>query len=142
MSDRFGEVDHDGLGSEVPREWTYDPASDRPLVDQDCLKRAQAIMVRDEGPMQKYLRQQWDVAQAGARVTIDALRRMYPTEAEYLQQINATYEIEAALVHATKLCEHLALVSAEMLGDVMHRAEMGRLTRTELDELEKESTDG
>lgn len=108
--------------------WTYDATIDRPQVDPEILSRARDGRLAEETPMERYLRQQWEVATAAARVALDALRRMWPLEAAHLQESDGAYEIEAALVHATKLSEHLALAAKDVIGDLMYEAEMGRGT--------------
>lgn len=124
------------------RHWASQPVETLPIIEHEPEREpAHALRLQRETPMERYLRQQWEVATASTRVALDALRRMWPLEAAHLHEIDAAYEIDAALVHATKLAEHLALAAKEIVGELMYAAEMGRLTAAQLEDAEG-GTDG
>lgn len=115
----------------------FDPPQGRPEPDRELLARAHNYLISTETPMQRYVRQQWEVAMASSRVALDAWRRIYPIEAaDALSEGGRTLasEVDNALSRA-----YLALDTlADELEGVRHEAQTGDLTIEQLTLMERE----
>jgi hypothetical protein len=118
--------------------WAYDEPAHRPEPNEEIARRAHALMLAGESVMEKYLRQQWEVATAAVRVAMDALRKLYPEEMPSLRGMgdpgdDAAHEVEFALNHIEQAFVHLDGASEPMLGELMHRATLGLASKEEVD---------
>lgn len=115
-------------------EAVSDPIVQRPQTDEQILARAHNHLLKNEDPMEAYVRQQWEATIGACRVALDAWRRVWPAEAAdslpETEQRKAK-EIENRLSEAVHLLNGL---SEEMLG-VVHRALVGDLTHADLNEM-------
>ncbi len=106
-----------------------DPIAERFRPDQDLVARAQAHMLDTETEAQRYRRQQWEHALGAARVAMDSLRAIWPSERLALG--GSADELSRACEAAEDLVISLDALSPTMLGDAVIAVLLGEVTSVE-----------
>lgn len=104
-----------------------DPIASRFVPDQALVNRAHNRMLQAEGPLAKFVRQQWDVAFGATRVALDSLREIWPTDTRDLDQDTRVFLMEA-LQHLEDAYHCLDSVAEAMVGQLVVDVQMGRIT--------------
>lgn len=100
-----------------------DPPTERPQPDKESLALAHNHMIHNETPIQRYIRQQWDVTFGAMRVAMDAWRRIYPAETSYEFSEYQQRVVEAIARDIEQTIVNLDSLSSSVRGDIMHEAE-------------------
>lgn len=115
----------------------------RPVPNEDLLRRSFAVLEAEETSMAKYLREEHSAAIGGARVGMDALRRIWPIEIDHLAptQAGEGEKLPDTMKRAHVLIEdaYLALdrVAQYFHGPLVQRALLGVDVTKELEEAEE-----
>lgn len=98
--------------------------------DPDLVARAQRLMMDEETHAERFLRQRWEHALGSARVALDSLREIWPSEQASLAEGDRS-EMDASLRLAEDLVLTLDRLSETMLGPTMVQVLMGEVTKPE-----------
>jgi hypothetical protein len=116
----------------------YDPPVQRFKPDAELVSRAQRFLMGYEDSTTsrvRFIRQRWEEALGATRVAMDALREIYPVDADALEPTDQKV-LSVALSGVTTAYMALDRLSRVMLGEVMHDVLVGRITtQAELDAL-------
>lgn len=119
----------------------------RPVPNEDLLRRSFAVLEAEETSMQTYLREEHSAAIGGARVAMDALRRIWPIEVDQLPPTRVSpapasgEKLPETLRRAHQLIEDayraLDRVGEYFHGSLVQRALLGEDVTRELEEAEE-----
>jgi hypothetical protein len=107
-----------------------DPLVERFKPDRELVALAQRQMMDDETHAQRFLRQRWEHAMGAARVTLDSLREIWPSEQASLPEADRS-TMGDSLRLAEDLAATLDRLSDTMLGEAMVRVLMGVISTAE-----------
>lgn len=117
------------------KPWTQDETISFPAPDRELIRRAHAHLVGIEDPREKWRRQQYEVAMSGLKVTIQALRALYPEEAPNLSD-EVAEEVNQALGNVEMAFRALNTCSQFFLGAALDGVLRGVMGHEELDQME------
>lgn len=110
----------------------------RPIPDQNLVKRTYEAMCKLESPMQRYVREEWEAAIGATRVSLDAVRKLYPVEADYMSE-GTVERLESAGTNLASVYAELDKCAGEILGDTMLEALHGGLTEEDVAAYERKA---
>lgn len=110
----------------------------RPIPDQMVVRRAYELLLAGETDMQRYVREEWEAAMGGVRVALDAVRRLWPNESDFLSA-DARLRLREACSTLAVTFDEIDSLADEMLGERMMMALHGNLTMEELENPGKEA---
>lgn len=93
--------------------------ANRPIPDSDLARRAHDLQRMGETEMHRHLREEWEAAIGGARVAMDALRTIWPVDADHLPPY-CSDAIAQAHKYAETLYATLDTIAPSMAGDLMY----------------------
>lgn len=98
--------------------------------DRKLLHMAHNKMLADEPHRVRFVRQRWEEAFGAMKVTLDALREIYPTEQDVLTD-RGWVALGDALTHVTAAYVALDSLTEEVLGETMTNVLQGHITQPE-----------
>ncbi len=121
-------------------EWTYDPVIPKFVPDPELMARCQREQMAQEKESwsqgQRYVRQQYETAFAATRVAFDAVRAIWPIEADSLHE-DAHARMQHVLTTLTDTYRMLDEMAVDFYSMPLLRVQRGFITtHEELDDME------
>lgn len=118
-------------------QFDYDaPISQRPAPDNDLLKRVYNHTLRNETPSQKWIRQNFEVSAGATRVALDAIRKLWPHEADHPSLRSHVQSLIVAEKSLATAFAALDLLDSACSGELVHKVQTGEFTSEDMDRLE------
>lgn len=113
------------------------------MPDEALIRRALRVREATETAMERYIREEHDAMVGSARVGMDAARKLWPIECDFLPEVTGSPDgwaiIEANFASAYEALDRAA---EGVLGTLLHRALLGEVTTEQIEEAEDEAKIG
>lgn len=109
--------------------------SPRPIPDEGLIRRALAVRLATETPMEEHFREEFDAMIGGTRIAMDAARKLWPVEIDHMST-DVEHVLRNALRHLEKTYALLDSCAERIGGVLLHRAILGEDIRDALEQAE------